>query len=235
MKELFQYFYIVVYLVVMVWGTVPASSTSKHQSTYRPPKGKVRHQNRKAGGSRGCNLPLNDTVTLLVPQAHTATTVSARPIFFWYLSRKSSLPLRFTLLEPGKKPLFVKELNPEPGIVALKLPPNSPTLEIGKTYRWTVTVVCNQKKPSRNLFAQAWIERVALPQSNNSGENRADSSFCSVKYAQSGIWYDALACNYAELVKNPHNLNENRHKFWSLLKEIDLEGLAQQQPALRLY
>ena len=235
MKELFQYFYLVVYLVVIVFGRAPASSMSKHQLTYRPPQGKVRHQVRKAGGSRGCNLPLNDTVTLLVPQEHTAITVSARPIFFWYLSRKISLPLRFTLLEPGKKPMFIKELNPEPGIVALKFPQNSPALEVGKTYRWTVTVVCNQKKPSRNLFAQAWIERVRVPKSINFSENRADSSFCSVKYAQSGIWYDALACNYAELVKNPNNLNGKRREFWSLLKEIDLHRLAQQQPRLSLY
>jgi hypothetical protein len=232
MKTHFKYLSVAIYLIVAVFGLLPGKSFAKEQETYHPPKGKIRQQARKTGGSRGCNLPLNNTVTLLVPQDHTAATVSERPAFFWYLSQKSSLPLRFTLIEPGKKTIFSQELTPEPGIVALNLPQSSHPLEIGKTYRWTVTVICNQKKPSRNLFAQAWIERVSLPASNKFSEN---TSFCDVRYARSGIWYDALACNYAYLVKNQNNLNSDSQEFWSLLEEINLQNLVQQKPILSLY
>lgn len=211
-----------------IFGLLPTQSLAKEQETYRPPKGKVRQQARKAGGSRGCNLHSNDTVTLLVPQDHIATTTSNRPTFLWHLSQRSSLPLRFTLIEPGKKTIFTKELDPEPGIVALILPQSSRPLEIGKTYRWTVTVICNKMKPSRNLFAQAWIERVSSPKSNKSfSENTNDPSFCDVNYAQKGIWYDALACNYAKRVQN-QNDTSNSQEFWSLLKEINLSNLIQQ-------
>ena len=232
MKAYFKYLNFLIYFVVIIFQLVPPSSLATTKETYRPPSGKVRRQVRKAGGSRGCNLPLNDTVTLLVPQDHTATTVSERPIFFWYLSQQLSSSLRFTLLEPGKKPIFIKELAPEPGIVALKIPQNSPPLEVGKTYRWTVTIVCNPRKPSKNLFAQAWIERVPLPRSNTSFENVHNTSLCNVEYAQAGIWYDALACNYAKLIENEAL---DLPQFWSLLEEIDLPNLARQKPKLSLY
>ena len=233
MKAYFKYLNFLIYSIVILFQLLPPSSFAKTKETYRPPHGNMRRQARKAGGSRGCNLPLNDTVTLLVPQEHTATTVSDSPIFFWYLSQKLSSPLRFTLLEPGKKPIFVKELSPEPGIVALKLPQNSPPLELGKIYRWTVTVVCNPKKPSRNLFAQAWIERVPLPSSQTFIDNVNNSSLCSVEYAKAGIWYDAIACNYTGLIEERVDLSSPQ--FWSLLEEIDLPNLARQKPKLNLY
>jgi hypothetical protein len=230
MKTHLKYLSVAIYFIVAVFGLLPGKSFAKENETYHPPKGKVRQQARKTGGSRGCNLPLNNTVTLLVPQDHTATTVSERPTFFWYLSQKSSLPLRFTLIEPGKKTIFSQELIPEPGIVALNLPQSSHPLEIGKTYRWTVTVICNQKKPSRNLFAQAWIERVSFPKSDKFYK---DTSFCDVRYARSGIWYDALACNYVKQLQN--NTDSNLQEFWTLLKEINLPNLEQQKPKISLY
>ena len=208
----------------------------EQKSTYRPPKGKTREQVRKAGGSRGeCNLPSNNTITLLVPQDHTPSTVLERPTFLWHLSQKVSLPLRFTLLEPGQKPIFVEQLKPKPGIVALKLPYNSPPLKIGKTYRWTVTIICNQKRPSRNMFAQAWIERVALPKEERLSNNTANT-LCSLKYAREGIWYDALACNYSKLVRTQNNAgNSSWQQFKTLLSEIDLVYLGQQTSKLSLY
>lgn len=235
MQTHLKYLCAAIYLIAAVSSLTPRQSLAKEQQTYHPPKGKVRQQIRKAGGSRGeCNIPLNDTVTLLVPQDHTATTVLEYPTFLWHVSQKLSLPLRFTLLEPGKKPIFVEQLKPEPGIVALRLPQNSQPLKIGKTYRWTVTVICNQKKPSRNLFAQAWIERVALPKSNLS-KPMFNSLFCTAEFAELGIWYDALACNYAQLIKNQHQSKNNFSEFWSLLEEIDLPNLSQSRPRLRLY
>ncbi len=235
MKAFFKYLSVVVYFAVVIFNVLPASSMSGNRSTYSPPKGKVRRQPRTAGGSRGCTQSLNHTVILLVPQDHTATTVSERPIFFWYLSQKLSSPLRFTLLEPGKKPIFIEEFTPEPGIVAFKLPENSSPLEIGKIYRWTVTVVCNEKKPSRNLFAQAWIERIPPLISNKFSENTNDTSFCSIEYAKVGIWYDALACNYMMIVQNQNHLNSDSQEFWSLLEQINLPNLVRQKPTFNFY
>ncbi len=228
MKTFCKYFGIAVCLSAIVLGFLFTGDLAEASETYRPPKGKVRQQNRKAGGSRGCRLPLNETVTLLVPQNHTATTISARPTFFWHLSQKLSLPLRFTLLEPGKKPILTQELKPESGIVALKLSQNSKPLEVGKTYRWTVTVICNKNKPSRNLFAQAWIERVSVAKFNNPSENIPNRLSCSREYAQMGVWYDALECAYVAQLLQYQDNSDAIGEFWSLLKEIDLFFIARQ-------
>ena len=235
MKTWLKYLSVTTGIAVAVLSILPANNLAEASKIYRPPKGKVREQTRKAGGSRGCNMPLEDAVTLLVPQNHTATTISARPTFFWHLSQKLSRPLRFTLLEPGKKPILTEELKPEPGIIALKLPQNSAPLEVNKTYRWTVTVVCNPNKPSRNLFAQAWIKRVPTPTEVQLSDRTSDASFCSLSYARAGIWYDALACNYTLLVKDQNNHSGSWQQFQTLLSEIDLAYLAQQTPALSRY
>ncbi|MEM7554800.1 MAG: DUF928 domain-containing protein [Cyanobacteria bacterium P01_A01_bin.84] len=235
MKTWLKYLSVTTGIAVAVLSILPANNLAQTSETYRPPKGKVREQTRKAGGSRGCNISLEDAVTLLVPQDHTATTISARPTFFWHLSQKLSLPLRFTLLEPGKKPILTKELKPEPGIIGLKLPQNSAPLEVGKTYRWTVTVVCNPSKPSRNLFAIAWIERVSLPTATQLSNNTKDRSSCSLSYARAGIWYDALSCSYNTSGKHQNNHNNSWQQFQSLLEEIGLAYIAHQTPALSLY
>ena len=235
MKTFFKYF-VTSACIAAVLANFSLQGLANETKTYRPPKGKVREQARKAGGSRGCNIPLDDTVTLLVPQDHTATTVSPYPTFFWHLSQKLSRPLRFTLLEPGKKPILTKEIKPKPGVVALKLPRNSAPLEFGKTYRWTVTIVCHKNKPSRNLFAQAWIERVSLPVEVELFNDRTDTSFCISRYAKKGIWYDALACNYQELIKHPQDSGSSSwQQFQTLLSEIDLTHLARQTHTLYLY
>ena len=97
-----------------------------------------------------------------------------------------------------------------------------------------MTVICNKKKPSRNLFAQAWIERVSLPASNKFFESTNDPSFCETKYAQEGIWYDALACNYTKLIQNQNNTG-HLQEFRSLLEEIDLSNLAQRKSKPNLH
>ncbi len=131
------------------------------------------------------------------------------PLFFWYVPQE--LPLRFTLLEPGKKPIFTKELESKPGIIALKIPQNSPPLEIGKTYRWTLTVVCSRNKPSKNLYTWALIKRV---QSGKPELERSDNSNAVVNYAQSGIWYDALRSSYRPTTQ--------ASGFWNLLEQVNL-------------
>lgn len=207
----------------------------EQQVEYKPPKGRNQHQTqtRKAGGARraDCNLPPNNTVTLLVPQDHVPTTISERPTFFWYLPQE--LPLRFTLLEPGKKPIFVTELQPEPGIVALKLPTSSQPLEMGKTYRWTVTVVCSQNKPSKNLYSWALIKRVSQVQKRLLPPVREEPALrvgqtkignqqelnAAVDLARSGIWYDALLDAYEQ--------TPELTAFWTLLEQIDLNDIEQ--------
>ncbi len=81
----------------------------------------------------------------------------------------------------------------KPGLFKFTLPPNIPELEIGKEYCWTVSLVRNRKRPSRNFYAYTEIKRVALPNELKQKLSTTTSKFeQSALYTNSGIWYDAL-------------------------------------------
>ena len=190
----------------------------KTTQAYKPRPGRKRTQARKPGGYRGdsCNLRSQDPITLIVPQDHIPLTTSKRPTFFWNVNTISH-PIRFTLYEPGQPdPIYVQNITPTaPGIVALKLPSTANTLKIGIQYRWTVSVICNPKKPSENIYAKAWIERVESSIASGNAES------CRSYYARSGIWYDALACQA-----------ESTKEFWSLLNQVQLSAIATEHPQI---
>lgn len=198
---------------------IPSQATDSEVSTeeYQPKPGRKRTQARKPGGYRGdaCNSNLESNLTLIVPMNHIPLTTSSHPAFWWYVNSYGN-PIRFTIYEPGQAvPLYTKDMVIEaPRIVSLKLPKHTPPLEIGKQYRWTVTVICNQKRPSENIYAKAWIERVEFAQ------KKWLELECMNNYAKAGIWHDALVCN---------RLND---KFWSLIEQVELFQIAQEKPSV---
>lgn len=200
-------------------------STSSHQ-VYQPTNRKVSKNARKSGGSRGsCPQKIQSSITLLVPEDHLPATTSAYPTFSWYQGQKSSLPIKFTLLEPGHKPLYSVELPPtQSDITTLTWPKHLPPLEVGKKYRWSVSILCSSKHPSRNPYAEAWVERISLPAAKLT---RPNGSSCNLAYAQAGIWYNALSCNLSQFLQPDSSLSEG-NIFSLLLKEVGLEDILKQ-------
>ena len=203
----------------------PVSATPK--SLYLPPV-KTNPRRSEGSGSRGCeNLSSAETeaVTLLIPSSdYAGQTTSAHPEFFWYVSNSLSVPMEFTLVEPGKpEPLLVQRLKiNQAGVVHLKVPPQAKALEIGKTYRWTVSLICNQMRPSANPLFYSWIERVALSPETTTDlekitatENYGSQSLYqqAVVYGQKGLWYDALAKLMDAYQVNPLNSQIQNHLY----------------------
>ncbi len=134
-------------------------------------------------------------ITLLAPKDHVSTTVSGRPTFFWYVTDVSS-PVRFTVVNPGHaEPVIDISLKADkPGLFKFTLPPNIPELEIGREYRWTVSLRRNVESPSANPIASASIKRISYPQQLEQKLSTVTSRFDrSAVYASSGIWHDTLA------------------------------------------
>lgn len=133
-------------------------------------------------------------ITLLAPSDHVSTTISSRPTFFWYVSDVSA-PVRFTVVNPGHaEPVIDISLKADkPGLFKFTLPPNVPELEIGKEYRWTVSLRRNVESPSANPIASASIKRIAHPPQLEQKLSTITSRFDrSAVYANSGIWHDTL-------------------------------------------
>ncbi|MGC9502958.1 DUF928 domain-containing protein [Baaleninema sp.] len=163
--------------------------------TYVPPnRGQPRQT--QGTGSRGCEDTAESIdLSLLAPSNHTGLTVSARPTFYWHLENAVSVPVEFTLVEDDNPdPVYVKRFENSPaGVTGVSLPEGR-ELEEGKTYRWTVSVVCNPQRRSSDVFAQSWIERVSPSAALNASLAAATTEQETAQaYAQAGIWYDALS------------------------------------------
>lgn len=183
---------------------------------YTPPKNLKKIKARAVGtGSRGCNRAnlANAGLRLFIPKDHIGLTTSSRPTFFWYISTTSPIKVSFTLIDPDKIDPIIdvqKEVR-KTGIERLQLPLGVPELEQGKSYRWTVSLICNEKKPSQNIYAYSWIERVA--QSTSLKEQlRFSNTPHEAIYAQEGIWFDTLAEAF-KYDSTPQNLISLVDKF----------------------
>lgn len=152
-------------------------------------------------GSRGCERPDNAEgtgtidVTLVAPPDHVGQTVSERPVFYWNAPKAVDLPVEFTLVEDDNpEPIHVQRFDRlEAGMTSVTLPEDK-SLEVGHTYRWTVSVVCNNQRRSADVFAQSWIQRVE-PSATLQMELDAASTALDMAnaYGASSVWFDAIA------------------------------------------
>lgn len=198
---------------------------------YIPPPNPDRIQRTEAGGSRGCDgLDTSVSLTLLTPHNHVATTVSDRPTFLWHVS--ALVPIRFALVEPGvSKPVMEKLIKAKkPGIVELKVPPSVPKLVVGKEYRWTVSIPCNEQRPSENIYARAWIKRVAsTPELAQKLRGVSQERQRAEIYASSGIWNNAISAIYTASNADPKDQLSSKY-FLELLNQVGLSKVATQEP-----
>jgi Domain of Unknown Function (DUF928) len=217
---------------------------SPNWGNYRPPSNLDRPGGREGGGSRGpcigetSNLIQNPIA--LVPVNGFGTTLTPRPMFFVYVPTIKPDPgvkpqMQFVLRTADNRPIYRTTFStiPNPGIISFTLPAtaNSPTLELGKTYRWTVTLVCNPNDEegdrSLNKLAAGSIQRIAPPSQMTTELAQATSPQDKVAvYAKYGIWYDALGeiANLRRTSDNPALQND----WLALLTSVDLQKIANQ-------
>lgn len=199
---------------------------------YVPPSGLQRIQRTEGAGSRGCSEAARPiSLNLIVPDDHIGVTVSGHPTFLFHISEATSAPVRFTLVERGRaEPVLKKQINVEnPGIVQLDLPPEVPELTEGKQYRWTVSIPCNEKRPSSDIFAEALIKRVASPSNLEQELGRATKEFERASiYAKNGIWYEASSIIYGASRNQPQE-QLNLEYFVKLLNQVGLSDVASQE------
>lgn len=163
---------------------------------YVPLGNRPRPQRTQGGGSRGCPNTQPVALQLLIPSNHTARTTLSHPTFAWQLSALPPLPLQFALTEEGaSKPILVQELAVKhAGVMQFTLPSKAKGLEVGKEYRWTVSLICNAERPSENAYARGWVERITTDTTVLQQLAATKSTYQkAVTYAQAGIWYDSLA------------------------------------------
>lgn len=202
---------------------------------YTPPQDRGRIQRTEAGGSRGCDDSLDASFGLISPKDHVATTVSGRPTFLWHVSEVPSVPVRFTLVEPGvSKPLLETRVKvTRPGIVQQKIPPTVQELRVGREYKWTISLICNQKMPSQNPYAWAKIKRVTTsPELAKKIARASSSGDLALIYAHAGVWYEAVLSSFKAFQDKPRD-RSILINFQSLLGDVGLNDIAEEQMLIR--
>ncbi|MCC5636987.1 DUF928 domain-containing protein [Nostoc sp. CHAB 5844] len=228
--------------------------TSPQQPTSRPvfvlPKIPARLSpisGRRAGmGSRDNCPAVTTALTALVPlqeeqQVSKQTdkpvsgivgglTTSERPTFWFYVPYTQDLTAsaEFILQDSAGNDIYRNAiaLPPKPGVIGVSLPFNA-SLQVGKTYRWYLKVLCNQQQTaSVPIYVEGDIQRVNLDshvmqQSQAAVEPRQKVAI----YAANGIWFDSLTMLAQLRQKNPNDTSVVED-WQSLLRSVNLDNVA---------
>ena len=194
---------------------------------YQPPK-KLTPRARVGGGLRGTDG--SDPVLVALVPDHVGLTVKKTPVLNWFLSKPTTYPLKFTLIDIRSVTPLHEGLIPTPahaGIQSINLKDWNLVLEADVQYRWYISAIRNPDSPSQDIVAGGVIERCEF--SNCLVEMQVDLS-CDqqsvVRNALRGFGYDAMACLCELIDSNPSDQTLRRQRA-ALLNQIGLSGVAE--------
>lgn len=180
---------------------------------FNPPTNVGRPGNREGAASRGgeckfTNLQSEPTLTAMVPVSNVGLTTAAYPTFYWYMPTNTYRLASFELYE-DETPIYQSsfQINGRSGVSSLKLPAEAtlPPLEVGKTYRWSMTLICDLEQPDTKKSVEGFISRVNPTPQLTAALAKAKPEARSNVYAEAGLWYDALAELAVARSTNPGN------------------------------
>jgi hypothetical protein len=206
----------------------PANRLEESPLPIYTPRSKTIPRARVGGGLRGTDGK-DPEIVALVPD-HVGLTVNQSPSLNWFLSKLTSLPIRFTLIDSRSvKPLHEGPI-PTPaqvGVQSLNLKDLGLTLEPDVQYRWYISAIRNPDSPSQDIVAGGVIERCEF--STCLVEMAVDLS-CDQesvrRNAVRGFWYDAMSC-LCDLIKTDQQDASLRRIRVALLKQVGLNGVAE--------
>jgi hypothetical protein len=168
--------------------------------------------------------PIEQEITLLLPPNKFGLTISSHPQFFVYIPKTNAIAVEFTLENHQGKGIASKRLalTNTPSIVTVQFDQNP--LEIGKDYKWLVSVVCETGDPE-DLFSEGIIRRIKPEQNTLAKLGKATAIDKVYLYAKLGIWYEAIAELAALRLSQPNN-TVLKTNWLNLLKSASLEHFA---------
>jgi Domain of Unknown Function (DUF928) len=205
-------------------GTPPTTVTAP-APVYKPPllgapAGRV------GGGTRGGSARDIFVLSALVPE-DTGLTVSEQPSLYWFISSATALPVEVAISDPrATQPVLETRLpSPvQPGLHRIRLADHGVRLAPGVAYRWSVTVISDPNRRSRDILAGGVIERVEVPaglQEKLAQSRKEEHPFL---YAQAGLWYEALG-SISELIEVTPFDAQLRKQRAGLLNQVGLPEL----------
>ncbi len=198
-RRLGRHIYIgqIIISILSLWliGTSAVLAAYLPPSNQKPAPKTTRSDSGTTRGCRGNELP----PTVLASRKFIGQTTSTHPTFAWFVADAQPVEIKFTIYEVSferiPQAVYHTSLQSSPGVMILSpWSKNKPGLEFGKTYFWQVVIICDPSSPSSALFDRAHLEVVPPSAQLQKNLDKASSSNQKVeRYAEAGIWYDALA------------------------------------------
>ncbi len=162
--------------------------------------------NTVAGGTRGTCVPGEVPLTALSPKTNLVLTASETPELFFYLPTSQAQTTELLLIDEAGNIVDQRmySISGTPGIARIKLNQGR-GLEVGKKYRWSLSLVCNPADPSGNPFVQGWVERVDIDPNMLQAINSTPAPERLPLYAANQIWSETLATMVQLQQQNPNN------------------------------
>jgi len=209
---------------------------------YSPPDEVGLPGRREGGGTRGCwneltaasatpvSSSTDELPTALAPDENFGYTTSAHPTFFFYIPQlyaEKAVAADFILLDEQGNELYSTTFQPSntTNVIRVTLPADSASaLELGKSYQWSFGLACNLDDRSGDRVMDGWIQRIEPDAALQTALANASPTELPSLYAQSGIWYDALASLVALRATPTSQLSDQ----WSaLLNSVGLNHIAE--------
>ena len=231
-KPQFRSAFVAPILVSLVWLMIlpsawsqetpkPTSEKAPAKVRFRPPT-QAAPSVRLTGGSRGSG----DTrleLDVLAPD-DVGLTTQPQPSLFWYQSRRANAKFELTLLQENqiRPALQVFMDRPmEAGIHRLRLSDHGVTLTPGIEYQWVLAVIHDPDNRSSDLVSSGVIKRIDPPVELKRKLEQSPVVSRAAVYAETGIWYDALAALSDRIEASPEDRSLREARV-DLLRQVGL-------------
>ncbi|NEO32269.1 MAG: DUF928 domain-containing protein [Symploca sp. SIO3C6] len=168
----------------------------------------------------------NHSFKALLPASNQGLTVATHPSFLVYLPKTSAPIIHFTLRDENNRGVYqtTVPIVKTGGIVSISLPEDQPPLQLGKTYQWSVALIC-QPTQTDIPFASGKVRRIELNSSLSSQLDNKNLLQQAFSYGQAGIWYESLVI-LAQLRKTRPDDQTIADNWLQLLNSVGLEEIA---------
>jgi hypothetical protein len=211
--------------------------------SFEPPDDQKTVDDSRGGASRPTAVKCSQDeafsplMTPLTPGPKLGLTVASRPTFFVYIPATSAQQAHFTLKDDKNRGVYqtLLPISITGGVVGITLPEEQPPLELGKTYSWSVALIC-QPTQTDTPMVRGQVRRVEqkvgqMPNYPNRMMSQKALLEQAASYGKAGIWYDSLNL-LAQLRKTQPTDHTIASNWVKLLDSVGLEAIAN-QPLLK--
>jgi hypothetical protein len=144
-------------------------------------------------------------VLSVIAPDHVGRTVSDQPALYWFVSRRSPVRIKIALIRArDAKPLVETSIeNAGSGIHRFDLAERNVRLNQGEEYQWSVSLVWDESKRSRDIVSQGSLVHIAPSAELKARLAGITRSAQARMFAAEGIWYDAIAALSESIDERP--------------------------------